>query len=126
MFEDYGTRNLPEVLAMGDALDFQSALGPDDKVARYREIRASLKARVDADPSLSWRSSESWELGASLIGIGFEAPQANAVSVGMYEERSIVLRPFQTQGLNALRISPNTITSEAEIEALFEALDGRH
>lgn len=126
MFEDYGTRNLPEVLAMGDALDFQSALGPDDKVARYREIRASLKARVDADPSLSWRSSESWELGASLIGVGFEAPQANAVSVGMYEERSIVLRPFQTQGLNALRISPNTITSEAEIEALFEALDGRH
>ena len=126
MFEDYGTRNLPEVLAMGDALDFQGALGTDDKVARYREIRASLRARVDADPSLSWRSSESWELGASLIGIGFETPQANAVSVGMYEERGIVIRPFQTQGLNALRISPNTITSEAEIESLFAALGARH
>ncbi len=126
MFEDYGTRNLPEVLAMGDALDFQGTLGTDDKVARYREIRASLRAWVDADPSLSWRSSESWELGASLIGIGFETPQANTVSVGMYEERGIVLRPFQTQGLNALRISPNTITSAAEIESLFAALDARY
>jgi selenocysteine lyase/cysteine desulfurase len=125
MFEDYGTRNLPEVLAMGDALDFQSALGPDEKVHRYREIRDGLKARVDADPSLSWRSSESWELGASLIGIGFEAPGANAVSGGMYSDRGIVLRPFQTQGLNALRVSPNTVTSEAGIESLFAALAAR-
>jgi selenocysteine lyase/cysteine desulfurase len=125
MFEDYGTRNLPEVLAMGDALDFQSALGVDDKVTRYREIRDGLKTRVDADPSLSWRSSESWELGASLVGIGFEAPEANAVSGGMYSDRGIVLRPFQTQGLNALRVSPNTITSEAEIESLFAALEAR-
>lgn len=125
MFEDYGTRNLAEVLAMGDALDFQSALGPVDKVTRYREIRNGLKARVDADSSLSWRSPERWELGASLIGIGFEAPAANVVSGDMYSDRGIVLRPFQTQGLNALRVSPNTITSEAEIESLFSALEAR-
>lgn len=125
MFEDYGTRNLAELLSMGDALDFQRALGQDDKVERYREIRANLKTRVDADASLSWQSSEEWELGASLIGIGFEGPAANALSRSMYSERGIVLRPFQTQGLNALRISPNTVTSEAEIDALFAALEAR-
>ena len=125
MFEDYGTRNLPEVLALGDALDFQSALGPDAKVIRYREMREAFKARVDADSSLSWQSPHEWELGASLIGIGFEAPSADAVSGSMYSEHGIVLRPFQTQGLNALRISPNTVTSEAEMDSLFAALDAR-
>ena len=125
MFEDYGTRNLAELLAMGDGLDFQNSLGSEHKETRYREIREDLKARVEADPSLSWRSPENWELGGSLIGIGFESPGANAVSVGMYTDRGIVLRPFQTQGLNALRISPNTITSSQEIEALFSALDAR-
>jgi hypothetical protein len=88
-------------------------------------MRDDLKARVDSDPSLSWRSSESWDLGGSLIAIGFEAPGANAVSGGMYSDQGIVLRPFQTQGLNALRVSPNTITSEAEIESLFAALEAR-
>lgn len=125
MFEDYGTRNLPEVLAFGDALDFQSALGPDAKVTRYREMREAFKARVDADPSLSLRSPHAWELGASLFGIGFEAPSANAVSGSIYSEHRIVLRPFETQGLNALRISPNTVTSEAEMDSLFTTLDAR-
>ena len=125
MFEDYGTRNLAELLAMGDALDFQAVLGQDRKVARYREIRANLKARVDADATLSWRSSADWGLGGSLVGIGFEDPPASAVSGKMYSERGIVLRPFQTQGLNALRIAPNTVTSEAEIDSLFAALEAR-
>ena len=125
MFKDHGTRNLAELLSMEDALDFQSALGQDDEVGRYQEVRANLKARVDADASLSWQSSEEWELGASLVGIGFEGPAASALSGSLYTELGIVLRPFQTQGLNALRISPNTVTSDAEIDALFTTIKGR-
>ena len=125
MFKVHGTRNLAELLSMEDALDFQSALGQDDEVGRYQEVRANLKARVDADASLSWQSSEEWELGASLVGIGFEGPAASALSGRLYTELGIVLRPFQTQGLNTLRISPNTVASDAEIDALFTAIKGR-
>lgn len=124
VYEDYGTRNLPEVLAMGDALDFQKALGESEKVVRYREIRSRLEATVDAEPSLTWQSPRTWELGASLVGIGFTGVGAAEVSRRMYREQGIVLRPFETAaGLNALRISPNVITSEGELDALFEALE---
>ena len=88
-------------------------------------MREDFNARVDADPYLSWLSPHEWELGASLFGIGFEAPSANAVSGSMSSEHGITLRPFETQGLNALRISPHTVTYEAEMDSLFATLDAR-
>ncbi len=121
MYEDYGTRNWPEVLSLGDAMDFQDALGAADKEARYRRLFASMRERTRG-AALRWNSPERWEMGSVLVSVGFASP-ANALSDRLYQERGIVLRAFQGGGLNAFRVSPNVMNTEAELDELFGELE---
>jgi selenocysteine lyase/cysteine desulfurase len=121
-YEDYGTRDLPEVLSLGDALDFQAALGEGRKVARYREIFHSFQASVDAAPQLTWRSPRSWEMGGILTAVGLARGNASDTSQELFQEHGIVLRPFPQAGLNSLRVSPNLMNTEEELSRLLSIL----
>lgn len=123
MYEDYGTRNSPEVMSLGDALDFQDALGSDYKEARYRKLRARMKERVDASPNLLWNSPQRWETGSVIVSVGFRSPSAPVLAEELFAESGIVLRPFNTPTLNAFRISPNLMTTDRELDLLFDHLD---
>jgi selenocysteine lyase/cysteine desulfurase len=119
VYEDYGTRNLPALLALGDALDFQDAIGLQAKVARYRHFFEQLRERVKTAPGLGWSSPERWEMGACLVAISLEGLSSTEFSTRMLEH-GFVFRPFRTQGLNSVRISPNLMTSDEELAAFFE------
>jgi selenocysteine lyase/cysteine desulfurase len=125
MYEDYGTRNSPEVMSLGDAMDFQDALGAAEKDIRYRRVRAEIKARVDASPTLHWNSPQHWKNGSAIVSIGFDFLSANELSAALYSEKGIVLRAFQSDDFNALRISPNMMTTDDEVDLLFEELEAR-
>ncbi len=118
VLEDYGTRNLPALLALGDALDFQRAIGSAAREARHRYLFERMRAMTGAAPALRWGSPERWEEGASLAAITFAGPPAPEFAERM-QGRGFVFRPFRTQGINAARISPNLMTAEAEIEGFF-------
>ncbi len=118
-FEDYGTRNLPGVLALGDALDFQAALGVREKVARYRVLFERLHELAAATPGFGWRSPAEWDRGASLVSVSVEGLDAPEFSRRMMEE-GYVFRPFRLPGLNAVRLSPNVFTTTEELERFFD------
>lgn len=122
IYEDYGTRNLPEVMALGDAVDFQAALGPAEKERRYQQMRSDLRERVLATPGLEWASPETWDLGASLVAVGISGRSASRVSQELFAQAGIVLRPFETMGLNALRISPNVNTTPSNFDEFFAGI----
>jgi selenocysteine lyase/cysteine desulfurase len=121
-YEDYGTRDLPEVLSLGDALAFQAALGESRKVQRYEETFYGLQEAVDATPGVAWRSPRSWEMGGILIAVQLERGGASEVSQALFEDHGIVVRPFPQAGLNSLRVSPNLMNTEAETDRLLAIL----
>ena len=122
IFEDYGTRNLPDVLALGDAIDFQVALGAEAKAERYRALWDEFRTATRLADNVIWRSPEVWELSASLFALEVKGHRSRAVFDLMYGEHGFVFRPFDTQGLNTIRISPNIFNTEEEIGRFFEAL----
>jgi selenocysteine lyase/cysteine desulfurase len=122
VYEDYGTRALPEVLALGAALEFQQGLGADRKLARYRRMFGWMLEAVDATAGLVWRSPISWDMGASLVGIEVTGGRAGAISETLFRERRIVVRPFPDPGLNSLRVSPNLLNNRQEISRLMELI----
>jgi selenocysteine lyase/cysteine desulfurase len=124
IFEDYGTRNSPEVMALGDAMDFQDALGTSDKEMHYRRLWSGMKERVEATPGLRWNSPRSFERGSVLVSIGFDRTPATAAGRKLYLDDGIVLRAFETEELNAFRVSPNVATDRAEMDVLFARLEG--
>lgn len=115
IFEDYGTRDMPEVLALGDALRFQSELGESAKTDSYRERHTSFQRAVNESPGLRWRSPRDWELGSCLMAIEPVGAQAPEVQQRLYREHGIVVRAFGASDLNTLRVSPNVATTAAEL-----------
>lgn len=121
VYEDYGTRNLPEVLALGDAIEFQQRLGATQKEEHHRRLWQHSRNLVDKASNLTWRSPESWDLGAALYAIEV-SEESSALFQRLFEEHGFVFRPFSQQGLNTIRLSPNVGNSTEDLDRLFALL----
>ena len=109
IFEDYGTRNLAEVLTLGDAIDFQGRLSPGEREAHLRGLWEYTRRRAMEHPGADWRSSHSWELGGSLYAVEIRDKNIADVSQWRFQEHGVVFRPFRSQCLNIVRISSNRL-----------------
>jgi selenocysteine lyase/cysteine desulfurase len=123
VFEDYSTRNLPAVLALGDAIAFQQRLGEANKETRLLEIARWFRDRVDATPSLAWRSARQRELCSSLFAVELRTGDVRQVERRLAAEHDIMVRPFAPP-LNTLRVSPNLINTRADVERFIAAVHG--
>ena len=122
-FEDYGTRNLPELLALTDAVRFQEEIGQDEKLARYRAMWSRIRERVRSTDGLSWRSPESFEGGASLVAVEVTGRNAGEVGGELLASHRLIARAFGGARLNHIRLSPNVATLDDEIDAVIDLLE---
>ncbi|MFQ5767127.1 MAG: aminotransferase class V-fold PLP-dependent enzyme [Acidobacteriota bacterium] len=123
IYEDFGTRDLATLLALGDALDYQRRLGEGRKVSHERELWRRCKERTRAISGLSWCSPGTWSMAASLYCVGLAAAPADQIFREMFRRHGFVFRPFKTQGLNSLRLSPHPLNSLQEIDRFFDHLE---
>lgn len=120
-FEDYGTRNMAEVLALGDAIAFHQRF-TDQREARLKAHFDRTRTLTQDHEKLVWRSPADWELGSSLYAIGLKTGIASELASRLYAAAGIVVRPFDDAGFNALRVSPNLMNVGSDIERLFAVL----
>ena len=121
VFEDYGTRNLAEVLTLGDAIDFQTAIGQETKTAHYAALRNRFIDEVEASQFFSWSSPRNSEMAASLYAFEVAGMKSDLFAHRMFEELGFVMRPFATDQLNTVRISPNVANTQEDISRFMEA-----
>ena len=123
IFEDYGTRNMPELLALGDAIAFNMRIAAEKREARLRHLWQFFRQRVLAHPKLEWRSPQHWPISASLYAVEVKGQKSTDVARLLFEKEGFVMRPFATSELNTLRITPNVFSAEEEMERFFAAID---
>lgn len=120
-YEDYSTRAWPAVVALGDALAFQAALGEESKHTRYQALWTTLRDRVEAEPTLVWRSPRSWAQSSMLASVEIRGRSAALVAPLLLDEHQIVVRGFGAP-LNALRVSPNVSTTDEELHRALDVM----
>ncbi|MCZ6918669.1 MAG: aminotransferase class V-fold PLP-dependent enzyme [Gemmatimonadetes bacterium] len=120
IFEDYGTRNLAEALTLGDALEFQSRIDPQQREARLRRLWDFTRTMAMENAGTEWRSTNSWELGGSLVAVEIRDKNVAELAGSMFQNHGFVFRAFRSQGLNTARLSPNVFNTEEEIARFFE------
>jgi isopenicillin-N epimerase len=125
IYEDYGTRDFPEVLSLGNALDFQAAVGESRKEVRYRAMFVAFQDAVDSSPAVAWRSPREWGMGSILTAVEVLNRPVNQVNEELYQGQGIVLRAFPGSGLNTLRVSPNLLNSMDDLQRLLTVLEAR-
>jgi selenocysteine lyase/cysteine desulfurase len=121
VFEDYGTRDMPDVLALGDALRFQESLGATAKTQAYERMYRRLFDAVDSAGSLRWHSPGTWDMGASLVAVETMGRASDDVRRRIQDVHGIVVRAFGVPELNALRVSPNVATTDEELDLFISA-----
>lgn len=122
-YEDYGTRNLSAVMALGAAIDFQARLGAAAKEERCRELWQYFYDRVEASERLTWRSARSWDFASSLFAVEIDGIDVGDAFERLFRENGFVFRAFSGGGLNHGRISPNVMNTEDEIDRFVEAAE---
>ncbi len=122
IFEDYGTRNLPELLALGDAIEFQQALGAGRIQSQLKSLRARMMTGVDGITGIRWQSPRTWALGGSLYALGIDGADSRTVADRLWKKHKTVVRAFHAPGFDAIRVSPNAFNTEAEIDGFLATL----
>lgn len=118
-YEDYSTRAWPAVVALGDALAFQAAIGEAEKQRRYSALWSKVHDRTEAEGALTWRSPRERALRSVIMAVEVVGVSAPELGASLLNDHGIVVRSFRAP-LNTLRISPNVATSDEELTAFMD------
>ena len=121
-FENYNTRNLPEVLGLGTACDFQFLMGPDRRQARIYELKRYLRNGIGDDPRFAIKTPASDDLSCGITTIEVVGKEVEEVAQTLFDRYRIDCRPMSSHGLNGVRISLSVFNSEDQVDLLVQAL----
>jgi len=120
--ENYNTRNLPEVLGLGTAIDFQNLVGTDRRQARIRALKGYLRENLEEDRRFQIKTPASDELSCGITTIEVVGRDVREVAATLTERHHIDCRPMTTHDLNGLRISLSIFNTEDQVDVLVAAL----
>ena len=122
--ENYNTRNLPEVLGLGVAFDFQQLLGPARRSARILDLKRHFRGHLENDPTFAIKTPADDGLSAGITTVEVVGRDVREVATALAERHRIDCRPMTSHELNGLRISLSVFNTEDQIESLVAALRG--
>lgn len=121
-YTDFGTRNLPGLIALRDAVAFQRAIGRDRIESHAMSLRERLRRRVEAERGLSWLSPGDAEMGGALAMVGVGRKSPDEVFEVMWREHGYVFRPFGGGPARGVRVSVHAMNTIEEIDGFVGAL----
>jgi selenocysteine lyase/cysteine desulfurase len=122
-FENYNTRNLPELLGLGVAIDFHDLLGPERKGRRIFGLKRYFRDKISDNPAFRIKTPDADELSCGIVTVELVDHPVTRVERTLAEEYNINVRPMTTFGLNGLRISLSVFNSKADVDFLVDALE---
>lgn len=122
MFEDYNTRNLPELLGLGAAVEFNNIIGQEKKEKRIFELKHYFREKMNDDARFIFKTPLADNLSAGIQVVEVAGKNVNKAAAFLIEKHNIDCRPMTSHKLNALRISLSPFNTIADIDILIDAL----
>ncbi|MEO0340762.1 MAG: aminotransferase class V-fold PLP-dependent enzyme [Bacteroidota bacterium] len=121
-FENYNTRNLPELLGLGAALDYRKKIGAQQIEERVYDLKSYFRNALKEDERFILKSPASNDLSAGIQTVEVKDKAVGAVRSQLRDRYQIDCRPMFSHDLNALRISLAIFITKADIDYLLDAL----
>jgi selenocysteine lyase/cysteine desulfurase len=121
-FENYNTRNLPELLGLGTALDFNNLISMEKKEKRIFELKRFFRDKLTEESFFRIKTPENDLLSAGIQTVELEGKNVRDVEKILTEKYKINCRPMMTHGLNGLRISLSIFNTKDDIDYLITSL----
>ena len=128
-----GTRNVPQIVAHGVAMEFHNTIGRRRVETRCRQLCAYARQRLAEIPQLAPITPPQPELSSGIVSFSLTSGSHSKV-VAALQKRNILLKPAQgtyayveeagvpKENYNALRISTHIFNDETDIDRAVEAL----
>lgn len=121
--ENYNTRNLPELLGLGAAINYRDAIGGQKIHERTYELKHYFREKVKNNEKLHLKTPENDCLSAGIQVIEILGKDVPDVKNQLFENYGIDSRPMTKYGLNAVRLSFAIFITKNQIDRLVEALE---
>ena len=128
-----GTRNVPQIVAHGVAMEFHNTIGRPRIEARCRQLCGYARQRLAEIPQLVPLTPPQRELSSGIASFSLTSGSHSEV-VAALQKRDIFLKPAQgtyayveeagvpKENYNAIRISTHVFNDETDIDRAVEAL----
>lgn len=120
--ENYNTRNLPELLGLGAAIEFYNGIGGDKIHARSYELKDYFRKKIDENPKLKLKTPKHDELSCAIQVVEVEGVKSSKVRKILLDQYGVDCRPMSKFDLNAVRISLAIFMVKKDIDYLVKAL----
>ncbi len=120
--ENYNTRNLPELLGLGAALDFRKLVGQERIEGRIFALKQYLRLQLEGDARFALKTPADDGLSAGIQSVEVIGKSAVEVKEHLSENFGIDCRPMGGYGINGVRISLAIYCTKADVDRLVEGL----
>ena len=120
--ENYNSRNYPELLGLGAAVDFYNLIGGEKREQRLYELKDYLRASLNDDRFIFKTPSDD-KLSCAIHTIEVRGKKVGDVKKALFDQYKIDCRPMSSHTLNGVRISLSVFITKADIDYLVKALN---
>ncbi len=121
-FENLGTRSFMIEQGIGQALNFQLAIGDARKEARLRFLKDYWASEAVKLPRIKMNTSLKPEFSGALAHFGVEGLEAGKIESELFAKFKIHTSPIKWEKLDGVRATPHVYTSLRDLERLLDGI----
>jgi selenocysteine lyase/cysteine desulfurase len=121
-FENLGTRPFMIEQAIGQALNFQLAIGNTRKEARLRFLKDYWAKEASKMPRIKMNTSLKPDFSGALAHFSVEGLEAGKMESELFSKFKIHTSPTKWEKLDGVRVTPHVYTSLRDLDRLLEGV----
>ncbi|MDJ1500778.1 aminotransferase class V-fold PLP-dependent enzyme [Xanthocytophaga agilis] len=121
-FEVLGTRSFAIEQAIGQAINFQNAIGTKRKEERLRYLKNYWCDKVKDLPRIKLNTSLKPEYSCALANFTVEGMEPGAIESFLFNKYKIHTSPIVWENIKGVRVTPHVYTTLKDLDRLVEAI----
>ncbi len=120
--ENYNTRNLPELLGMGMAVDYHQLIGVKRREERIYALKHYFLSKIASEKQFVLKTPTKDDMSAGILNVEVLGKRVFEVKDQLFNQYGIDCRPMSSHQLNGLRISLSIYNTLSDIDYLADAM----
>ena len=122
-FETLGTRSFPIEQGIGEAVNFQNAIGSKRKEERIRYLKNYWASRVKDIPKVKIHTSFKDEYACGICGVSIDGMTPGELDGALFNNYKIHTVGIVWENISCVRITPHVYTRIQDLDKLVMAID---
>jgi selenocysteine lyase/cysteine desulfurase len=121
-FETLGTRSFPIEQAIGEAVNFQTAIGSKRKEERIRYLKNYWAEKVKDIPKVKIKTSLQSKYSCAICGVSIDGITPGELEAALFDKYKIHTVGIVWENISCVRITPHVYTRLQDLDKLVKAI----